>query len=72
MVTICSNYCSRSATLVLAAMSLGGEGMWRRKKTGVIAVAAGAVLFVVGLADHDVSAEADCESFHEAFPRLVR
>jgi hypothetical protein len=50
----------------------GGEGMWRRKKTGVIAVAAGAVLFVVGLADHDVSAEADCESFHEAFPRLVR
>jgi uncharacterized membrane protein HdeD (DUF308 family) len=26
--------------------------MWRRKKTGVVAVVAGAVLFVAGLADH--------------------
>jgi hypothetical protein len=37
-------------------MSLGGEGMWRRKKTGVIAVVAGAVLFVAGLADHAFAA----------------
>jgi hypothetical protein len=26
--------------------------MWRRKKTGVIAVVTGAVLFVAGLLDH--------------------
>jgi hypothetical protein len=26
--------------------------MWRRRKTGVVAVVAGAVLFVAGLADH--------------------
>jgi hypothetical protein len=30
--------------------------MWRRKKTGVMAVAAGAVLFVAGLADHAFAA----------------
>jgi len=30
--------------------------MWRRKKTGVIAVVAGAVLFVAGLADHAFAA----------------
>ena len=30
--------------------------MWRRKKTGVIAVAAGAVLFVAGLVDHAFAA----------------
>ena len=30
--------------------------MWRRKKTGVIAVVAGAVLFVAGLLDHALAA----------------
>jgi hypothetical protein len=30
--------------------------MWRRKKTGVIAVVAGVVLFVAGLADHAFAA----------------
>jgi len=30
--------------------------MWRRKKTGVIAVVAGAVLFVAGLPDHAFAA----------------
>jgi hypothetical protein len=30
--------------------------MWRRKKTGVMAVAAGVVLFVAGLADHAFAA----------------
>ena len=30
--------------------------MWRRKKTGVIAVVAGAVLLVAGLADHAFAA----------------
>ena len=30
--------------------------MWRRKKTGVTAVVAGAVLFVAGLADHAFAA----------------
>lgn len=30
--------------------------MWRRKKTGVVAIAAGVVLFVAGLADHAFAA----------------
>jgi hypothetical protein len=30
--------------------------MWRRKKTGVVAAAAGVVLFVAGLADHAFAA----------------
>jgi hypothetical protein len=30
--------------------------MWRRKKTGVVAVVAGVVLFVAGLADHAFAA----------------
>jgi hypothetical protein len=30
--------------------------MWRRKKTGVIAIVAGAVLFVAGLLDHAFAA----------------
>jgi hypothetical protein len=34
----------------------GGEVMWRRKKTGVIAIAAGVVLLVAGLADHAFAA----------------
>jgi hypothetical protein len=37
-------------------MSLGGEGMWRHKKTGVIAIVAGAMLFVAGLLDHAFAA----------------
>jgi hypothetical protein len=37
-------------------MSLGGEAMWRRKTTGVAAIAAGVVLFVAGLADHAFAA----------------
>jgi hypothetical protein len=34
----------------------GGEVMWRRKKTGVIAIAAGVVLSFAGLADHAFAA----------------
>jgi hypothetical protein len=37
-------------------MSLGERVMWRRKKTGVIAIAAGVVLLVAGLADHAFAA----------------
>jgi drug/metabolite transporter (DMT)-like permease len=37
-------------------MSLGGEAMWRRKTTGVVAIVAGVVLFVAGLADHAFAA----------------
>ena len=45
--------------------------MWRRKKTGVIAVVAGAVLLVAGLADHAFAAPkaALCQSGLGQFAR---